>query len=102
VDSARGRPRRIAIRSVPEEGERILLEVTDSGTGMTPQDVHHVFDAFHTTKAKGTGIGLSLCRTIVEEHGGRIWASPGEKAGATFHVQLPRQRFTGSARTSSA
>ena len=101
LDSARGRSRRIAIRSVAAEGEKVLLEVSDSGNGMSPEDVHHVFDAFHTTKATGTGIGLSLCRTIVEEHGGRIWASPGEKAGATFHVQLPRSRFTGSARLSS-
>ena len=92
--STSGRRRRIAIRSVSVDPDKILLEVRDTGVGLTPQEVAHVFDAFHTTKSTGTGIGLSLCRTIVEEHGGRIWASPGEKLGATFHVQLPRSRFS--------
>lgn len=91
--STRGRPRRLAIRSVSLDDEKVLLEVSDSGIGIAPEDVQHVFEAFHTTKSTGTGIGLSLCRTIVEEHGGRIWASPGDKHGATFHLQLPRSRF---------
>lgn len=91
--STRGRPRRIAIRSVSLDDEKVLLEVSDSGIGIAPEDLQHAFEAFHTTKATGTGIGLSLCRTIVEEHGGRIWASQGEKHGATFHLQLPRSRF---------
>ena len=52
--------------------------------------MEHIFDAFFTTKATGTGLGLPLCRTIVEEHGGRLWASQGEPHGANFHLQLPR------------
>jgi C4-dicarboxylate-specific signal transduction histidine kinase len=87
--STRGRARSIAIRSRLDD-ERMLLEVSDEGAGISNDEVPHIFDAFHTTKASGTGIGLSLCRTIVEEHGGRIWASQGRKHGATFHVQLPR------------
>jgi signal transduction histidine kinase len=92
VGATRGRSRTIAIRSLPVDDQQVLLEVSDSGVGISAEQALHVFDAFNSTKAGGTGIGLSLCRTIVEEHGGRIWASPGEKSGATFHVQLPRDR----------
>ena len=88
--ATRSRPRRIAIRSAPLDDQDVLLEVSDTGIGIAPEEMEHIFDAFFTTKATGTGLGLSLCRTIVEEHGGRLWASPGEKHGATFHLQLPR------------
>jgi signal transduction histidine kinase len=88
--STRGRRRRIEIRSKTLEGQKVLLEVSHSGTA--PSDVWRVFEAFPTTEMDGSGIGLSLCRTIIEEHGGRIWASAAEKHGSTFHVQLPRNR----------
>ena len=90
LGATRGRPRRIAIRSMPMDGQDVLLEVSDTGTGIAPEEMEHIFDPFFTTKATGTGLGLSLCRTIVEEHGGRLWASRGEEHGATFHLQLPR------------
>ena len=89
LGATRGRPRHIAIRSVPLDGQDVLLEVSDTGTGIAPEEMPHIFDAFFTTKATGTGLGLSLCRTIVEEHGGHLWASQGEEHGATFHLQLP-------------
>ncbi|HET6942881.1 MAG TPA: ATP-binding protein [Sphingomicrobium sp.] len=85
------RPRRIAIRSAQLNGSDVLLEVSDSGTGIEPEEIERIFDPFFTTKSTGTGLGLPLCRTIVEEHGGRLWATPGETQGATFHVQLPRR-----------
>jgi signal transduction histidine kinase len=89
LGATRGRPRRIEVRSAPLNGADVLLEVSDTGIGIRPDETAHIFDAFFTTKAAGTGLGLSLCRTIVEEHGGRLWASPGAEHGATFHLQLP-------------
>jgi signal transduction histidine kinase len=86
----RRRPRRIVIRSVPLENQDVLLEVTDTGVGIAPEKMAHIFEAFFTTKSTGTGLGLSLCRTIVEEHGGHLWAASGDDYGATFYLQLPR------------
>jgi signal transduction histidine kinase len=88
--ATRGRPRRIAIRSVLLGGGDVLLEVSDTGIGIAPEEIEHIFDPFITTKATGTGLGLSLCRTIVEDHGGSLWATNGEEYGVTFHLQLPR------------
>ena len=92
VGVTRGRPRRIAIRTVPLDGEELLLEVHDSGLGIDSDEMERIFETFYTTKATGTGLGLALCRTIVEEHGGRLWASQGKQHGAIFHIQLPRRR----------
>jgi C4-dicarboxylate-specific signal transduction histidine kinase len=90
MTTTRGRSRRIAVRSVVLDDRDVLLEVSDTGKGISPEDMPQIFDVFYTTKPTGTGLGLSLCRNIVEGHGGRLWASPGEKRGATFHLQLPR------------
>jgi signal transduction histidine kinase len=90
LSATRRRARHIAIRSASLNGEGVLLEISDTGIGIAEEEMAHIFDAFFTTKANGTGLGLSLCRTIVEEHGGRLWASQGEEYGVTFHLQLPR------------
>lgn len=89
LSATRGGPRRIVVRTAPAEGNGVLLEVSDNGVGIAPQDLGRIFETFFTTKQTGTGLGLSLCRTIVEAHAGRLWASSGEGRGATFHLQLP-------------
>ena len=83
------RPRLIAIRSAMLEKQGVVLEVSDNGVGIASEDVAHIFEPFFTTKATGAGLGLSLCRIIVEAHGGRLWASRGAAFGATFHLELP-------------
>jgi PAS domain S-box-containing protein len=67
----------------------VLVEIRDSGTGMDTADAEHVFKAFYTTKPDGIGIGLSISRSIVEAHGGRLWASRNEPHGAVFQLSLP-------------
>jgi signal transduction histidine kinase len=65
------------------------LEVIDAGTGLDPVTVEKLFKAFHTTKANGMGIGLSICRSIIESHKGRLWAAPNDGPGATFGFSIP-------------
>ena len=84
--------RRIAVRAQQLDGQRLLVEVGDNGVGIAPDEIERIFDPFFTTKASGTGLGLPLCRTIIEEHGGRLWATSDEESGATFHIHLPRNR----------
>jgi PAS domain S-box-containing protein len=70
----------------------VLVTVRDSGPGLDPADVEHVFTAFYTTKPTGMGMGLAICRSMVEAHGGRMWASANEPRGAVFQFTLPLQR----------
>ena len=83
------RARRIAIRSAALDDETLQIEVSDSGEGIAPERMARIFEPFFTTKSWGTGLGLSLSRSIVEGHGGRLWASAVEDGGATFHLELP-------------
>jgi signal transduction histidine kinase len=93
VGETRQRTRWIKIRSTPFDDHHVLIEVSDSGIGIPPERIEHIFEPFVTTKSTGTGLGLSLSRNIVVEHGGRLWASPGDEYGATFHLQMPRFPF---------
>ena len=67
----------------------MLISIADSGSGIDPKDIDHIFDAFFTTKSNGMGMGLSICKSIIDDHGGRLWASPNLKHGSVFNVSLP-------------
>jgi signal transduction histidine kinase len=79
----------VTVRSERGEGAELVLSVSDTGVGLPPDKTDAVFEAFYTTKPQGTGMGLSISRSIVESHGGRLWASSGTGRGATFHFSLP-------------
>jgi signal transduction histidine kinase len=90
------RPRELVIRSRPDEAGQVSIAVKDSGLGIATGAAERVFDAFVTTKSNGMGMGLSICRSIVQAHGGRIWADPTVTEGAVFHVTLPLHQVAAS------
>jgi PAS domain S-box-containing protein len=81
--------RDLVIKSQPAEHETVVISVSDTGVGLPPQEAEQIFNAFYTTKPQGTGMGLSISRSIIESHGGRLWASNNSPSGATFHISLP-------------
>jgi PAS domain S-box-containing protein len=83
------RSRDLLISTSEAESGSVLVKVRDSGPGLPPANLARIFDAFYTTKASGLGMGLSICRSIVEAHGGRLWATPNEPYGAVFCMMLP-------------
>ncbi|UJR83408.1 ATP-binding protein [Sandaracinus amylolyticus] len=83
-----GRPREVRLRTQLEAG-RIRVDVSDMGVGVSDEDKDRIFNAFHTTKAGGMGMGLSICKTIVESHGGTLVVSSHDGPGSTFHFALP-------------
>jgi PAS domain S-box-containing protein len=89
MHSVTDRPRELWIRAQRCEADTVRVAVQDTGIGLNPHTVDRLFDAFVTTKPEGMGLGLSICRTIIEAHGGRVWASPNDGPGATFLFTLP-------------
>ena len=81
--------REMVIKSRRGEGEQILVSVGDTGTGFPPQLAERMFDPFFTTKLHGTGMGLRISRSIIESHGGRLWAENSARRGANFCLSLP-------------
>ena len=79
----------LTIRLKQNDSCQLLVSVDDTGVGLQPEQVEQVFNTFYTTKTQGTGMGLPISRSIIESHGGRLWASPNQGRGATFHFTLP-------------
>jgi PAS domain S-box-containing protein len=89
MGSVTGRSRELIIRSEPHDRDHVRVTMQDTGVGIDPNTVDKLFGAFFTTKPGGMGMGLSISRSIVEAHGGRLWATSNETHGATFGVELP-------------
>ena len=89
-------PRELLIGSRKSESKGVTVSVEDSGPGLNPESLGHLFTAFYTTKPKGMGMGLAISRSIIEAHGGRLWATANDERGATFQFTLPTDGFRAS------
>ena len=92
MHSVSGRPRVLRVETAVHGADGVLLSVEDSGTGIAPEDLDRIFESFFTTKSQGMGMGLSICRSIIEAHDGRLWASSGVEHGSVFNISLPAIR----------
>jgi signal transduction histidine kinase len=90
MSTVRDRPRQLVISSKRDDADQVCLSVEDTGVGVDPERVDQLFEAFYTTKSAGMGMGLSISRSIIESHHGRLWATPNEGPGATFAFSIPR------------
>ena len=89
MTSVQDRERVLIVRTQRDQSDRILVTVADAGIGIEPENLNRVFGAFHTTKPGGLGMGLAICRSIIEAHGGRLWASPQLPHGSVFQFTVP-------------
>jgi len=89
MSSVEAGPRDLLIGTEHIQGNVLLVTVRDSGPGIDPENLERVFEAFYTTKTRGVGLGLSICRSIIDAHGGRLWADANERRGAVFRFTLP-------------
>jgi signal transduction histidine kinase len=90
MSTVEDRPRQLVIRTERDDGDRVRLTVQDAGIGFDPQAADRLFDPFYTTKGDGMGIGLSVSRSIIERHHGRLWATLNDGPGAAFSFSIPR------------
>jgi signal transduction histidine kinase len=90
-------PRHLLIRTERDEDDHVRLSVQDSGVGFGPEGPERLFEAFHTTKSDGMGIGLSVSRSIIERHNGRLWGQANDGPGVTFSFSIPRYFEDGNA-----
>jgi C4-dicarboxylate-specific signal transduction histidine kinase len=84
------RLRELVITTEDGEADQVRVAVKDAGTGLAPESIERIFDAFYTTKSGGMGMGLSVSRSIVQNHGGRLWAEPNDGSGTTFQFTVPK------------
>ena len=90
MSTLEGRPRELVIKAQNDEGGQVRVEVRDSGVGLDEESTQKIFDPFYSTKPAGMGMGLSISRSIIQNHGGRIWATPNDGPGTTFHFTVPK------------
>jgi signal transduction histidine kinase len=90
-----GTPGNLTITTQQDENRQILVSVSDTGTGLPPEGTERIFNAFFTSKPQGTGMGLPISRSIIESHGGRLWATSNSGPGATFQFTLPLEAAAG-------
>jgi signal transduction histidine kinase len=88
MQSVTDRPRELVVRSCQDETQ-VLVSVADCGVGISAENADRLFTAFFTTKSSGMGMGLSICRSIIDAHGGRLWATACEPRGALFQFTIP-------------
>ena len=91
IISTTDRPRKVLIRSEPQSGGQIRVSVQDSGIGVNPDVMNRLFEPFFTTRPNGMGMGLAISRSIIEAHGGRLWAESTGSTGSVFHFTLPSE-----------
>jgi C4-dicarboxylate-specific signal transduction histidine kinase len=89
MDAVKAEARELSISAEQTRTKGVLVTVRDSGPGIDPKNLERVFEAFYTTKSNGVGMGLAICRSIIEAHGGRLWAEASELRGAVFRFTLP-------------
>jgi len=84
------RERQLLITTRNIDPDQVQVTVEDTGLGLDPNEMPKIFEPFFTTKSEGMGMGLSICRSILQNHGGRIWATANKGPGTSFHVTLPK------------
>jgi signal transduction histidine kinase len=89
MSDASGGSRDLLISTAEDTSNGVLVAVRDAGPGLSPESLERLFDPFYTTKPGGMGMGLSICGSIIETHGGRVWAAANVPHGASFHFSLP-------------
>ena len=96
MSAADDRPKQLIVRTALSEADHVTLAVQDSGLGVDPANLERIFDAFYSTKPGGLGMGLAVCRAIVEAHRGKLWAAAGAPHGVVFQLTLPVSADAGS------
>jgi signal transduction histidine kinase len=92
MNGVEDRPRELTISTLHMDADRVQISVADSGPGLDPDTANRIFEPFYTTKASGMGMGLSICRSILQNHGGRLWTTANDGRGTTFHFSLPKYK----------